>query len=509
MPTLTFGQGLAIDEESQELGDGFCSNGLNVRFVDGYAQRFAGHSAVLNTPSAAAYHVASYITSTKNYWIHSTLTATYADDGTTKTDITGTALSGAAGDRFTSCVVGGVYVQNNQVQVPMSWGGDTGTDLAALTAWDSTWRCKAIRSFKVYLIALNVTKGSNAYPSMMKWSSEADPGSLPTSWDEADATNNAGENDLSETSDKVVDGMALGDVFVVYKERSAYGMQLTGGTEVFRFFRLPGEYGMLSQNCAAQFPGGHAVFGTSDIVVHNGGEPTSILKARMRRWLYARIDSTYFARSFVVPNHAKSEVWFCYPVAGSVGACTEALVWNYVDNAFGVRTLPDATAATFGPIDISSTNTWNGNADAWNDATTAWDELDISKADKRVIMSSTDAKMYLMDQGGKFDTSAFRARIERTGLTFGDQSQVKWLRSVTPRIAGSNGTMVYIQVGGSFTPEQGVMWGTPVLHTVGSTQTGKVDATATGKFLAFRVYSDSGSWRLKSVDFDVPKMGKY
>ena len=506
MPTATNGLGLNFDEAPQELPDGALSGGLNVRFADGWANRFSGHSATLTTPVAAAYHVANYPTATTNFWIHSTLTGAYADDGTTQTDITGTALSGGAGDRFTSCVLGGVYVQNNQTQVPMFWGGDVALNLATVTGWTATWRCKAIRSFRVYLLALNITKGGTNYPSMVKWSHAAEPGTLPTSWNEVDATLDAGEQDLSETSDKVVDGLALGDTFVVYKERSAYGMQLTSDNNVFRFFRLPGDYGMLTQNCAVQFSGGHLVLGASDVVVNNGGEPTSILTARMRRWLFGRIDGSTFGRCFLSANHARSEIWICYPTNGQT-TCNEALVWNYAENTFGIRELPNTTAGAFGPLSTSVVATWAADTETWEEDTETWDQSSVSAADRRVLLSSTAPGLYLMDQSSKFAGTAFTSRVERTGMAFGDPSATKLVKAVYPRIDAPTGTVVYIQVGGCQDAEQGPAWSAPVAYTVGSSY--RVDTSATGRFLGYRVYSATGRWRVKSMDFDIVKMGRY
>ena len=505
MPTATSALGLNFDEAPHELLDGALSAGLNVRFSDGWANRFDGHLPVLTQPLAAAYHVANYPTATKNFWIHSTLAGAYADDGTARTDITGAALTGTAASRFTSCVLGGVYVQNNQADAPMFWGGDTALNLAPIPGWDAAWRCRALRSFKVYLLALNVTKGSNSFQSMVKWSHAAEPGTLPTSWDEADATKDAGEQDLSETPDKVVDGVALGDTFVVYKERSAYGMQLTNDNNIFRFFRLPGDYGMLTQNCGVQFPGGHLILGASDVVVHSGGEPTSILKGRLRRWLFRRIDANNFGRSFVVANHAKSEIWICYPTTSN-SACNEALAWNYAENVFGIRELPTATAGAFGPLATSATNKWEMSTEKWNASTAKWDQADVSAADRRVLLSST-AGLYLMDQSSTFAGKAFTSRVERTGMAFGDPSVTKLVKAIYPRIEAPTGSVVYLQVGGCQDAEQGPVWSPPVAYTVGLSY--RVDTFATGRFLGYRVYSDASRWRVKSMDFDVVPMGRY
>ena len=501
----TVGGGIIADELPQELPDGAWSDGNNVRFRDGYAQRITGHVPSLTTPAAAAYHVANYPIAAANWWIHATLTNTYAHNGTTQSTITGVGQTGTASDRFTSCVLGGVYAQNNQVDVPKYWGGTS--SMVNLTGWNSGWRCKSLRAFKVYFLALNVTKSGTNYGSMVKWSHAADPGTIPSSWDETDPTLDAGEQDLAETPDSIVDGLPLGDSFVIYKQRSMYAVQFIGGNDIFRFSRLPGDHGMLAQNCAANTPLGHVVLTASDVVVHNGTEPQSLLTKRMRRWLFNQIDGSNFGLSFLTANHAQNEVWICFPTSGA-SSCNRALIWNYVDNTFAVRDLPNATAGAFGPLSVNASNRWNDDTESWNEDTTTWDQSDISQADKRVLLASTAPGLYLVDQSNRFAGTTYTSSLERLGMSFGTASTVKTLRAVFPRIDAPSGTSVTIQAGASMDAETGYVWSPPVTYTVGSTY--RVDTFATGRFIGLRVSSSSsGSWRIKSMDFDFVQRGTY
>lgn len=501
--------GIVADESAQELPDGAWSSGENVRFEHGYATRVAGHVAALNTPLAQARHITHYSSALGSFWVHATLTGTFADDGTTKTDISGTAWTGDADDAFTSTVLGGVLYINNGADVPGYWGGDVSSNVTDLPGWDSTWRANALRSFKANLIALNVTKGTDKYPSMVKWSDSTEPGQVPLSWDHTDPEGDARELDLAESSDAVVDGQPMGDVFVVYKDRSMYGLQATGGNDIFRYFRLPGDHGILAANCCASFPGGHVVLTPSDVVTHNGAGPQSILTGRMRRWLFSRIDGVAFRRSFVVHNPARSEVWVCFPDNGDT-TCTKALIWNYVGNTFGVRDLPGVTAADCGPLDSTASNTWAGDTDPWATDTTTWNQIDISQADRRMLMSGS--ALYLMDQSTEFAGTSFESRLERTGLALGEPSRVKLLRAVYPRIDAPTGTVVQIQAGAANDPERAPAWSAPVTYTVGSTYKADMFADgrfAQGRFLALRITGTSGRWRIKSLDVDVAMKGNY
>jgi hypothetical protein len=226
----------------------------------------------------------------------------------------------------------------------------------------------------------------------------------------------------------------------------------------------------------------------------------------MRRWLFSRLDGTNYRRSFLAHNPAKSEVWVCFPEGGEA-ACSLALIWNYQSNTFGVRELPNLTAAAFGPLDTTATNDWATDSDAWNDDTTTWNQLDVSQADNRLVGSSTASSLYLLDQSSNFAGAAYQSMLQRNGMAFGDPSRVKLLRAVYPRIDASTGTQVQIQVGAAMDAEQSPQWAPAVTYTVGTSY--KADTFAQGRFLSLRIFGSAGQWRLKSVDADVITKGTY
>lgn len=307
------GTGLNSDLTPEELGNGVWSEASNIRFNNGYAERFKGSIQIFSTPSVTPYFIAPYSTSTARYWIHAGLTSVYVDDGTTRTDITGTAPTGAIDDRWTGGSINGVWIMNNSVDVPTYWNGDTGTNLATIGGWDATWRAKALRPFKNFIVALGVTKGSTVYPHMVKWSTTLNPGAITAAgdWDATNPAIDAGEQDLAETSDVIVDCMPMGDVNIIYKERSMYAMTYIGAPFIFRFQRLPGETGMLARGCGVNTPLGHVVLTAGDVVLNTGQGVTSIANGIVRNLIFKNIDSTNYKRAFVTANPQKNEVWVC------------------------------------------------------------------------------------------------------------------------------------------------------------------------------------------------------
>ena len=500
--TLPVGGGIVADEVAQELAENVCTDGNNVRFRDGYVRKTEGYAATLTTPVVVPYHIANLQNSGNNYWVHVGLTAAYSDNGTTQANITGTALTGSLTQKITSCVLGGVLIINNQADRPQYWAG-TGT-LANLTGWTSTHRCKALRSFKNYLIALNVTKGSANYASMVKWSHAAAPGFIPDSWEESDATKDAGELDVAETDDEIVDGLALGNTFIIYKQRSCYGMQYLSNNSIFRVFKLPGGFGALSTNCVADTPNGHVVLANGpDVILHYANEPKSILQGRWRTWLAANIDPANYGNSFVVTNRDKSEVWVCVPTIGSTYP-NVALIWNWNDDTWSKIAIPSLTHAHFGSY-VPANEAWSANADTWAADDEPWDSIDVST---RMLASSANTKLYLMDEGDTADGSNFTATFSRVGLSFGDAETRKLHRGVTLRVDAAAATSLSVEGAYSDDVEGPYSYSSAVTYTVGTSR--KADFLASGRFVGYRVTSTgAGQWRIKSVGHDIRPMGSY
>ena len=500
------GVGLNSDLTPEELGSGVWSVVENMRFRNGYAEKFRGTKQAFTTPVITPYFLTPYTTATTRFWVYAGLTAIYSDDGTTQTNITGTAPTGAIDDRWTGGSLNGVLVLNNGKDIPVFWGG-TGT-AATLTGWTSTWRAQAVRPFKNFIIALNITKSTTNYPSMVKWSDIAVPGAIPTSWDETNPALDAGEMDLAETPDKLVDCLPLGDVNIIYKERSMYAQTYIGAPYIFRFQRLPGNYGMLARGCAAATPLGHIVLSAGDVVLCNGTSVTSIANGAVRDYIFKNISPTYYLRSFVTANPNANEVWICFPF-GDSATCNVAAVWNWDSKAWGLRTLSNVTCGDAGQynFDLSTSTTW-ADPDTWDTDATEWNENELSPASARLVLGHTTPALSIQDIGTTDFGLAMSCKLERTGISFGDGIGVKTVRSLYPKLEGAQGAVVNIQVGASMYPDNAPTWGTAQAFTIGSTS--KIDSIVTGRFLSVRfTTNDYPSWRIKSFDIDYVDAGLF
>ncbi len=502
--------GINKDTQAQELPDNAWSDGANVRFRNGALERVKGDQRVFDAPVSAPYWLQPYNTATTQYWIHACLNAVYADDGTTRLNITpATAPTGGIDDRWTGGVLNGVLVMNNGKDVPWYWDRTPAVNkLVPLPGWDANWRARSIRPFKNVLVAVGLTKGTDFFPHMVMWSDVAVPGAVPTSWNVADLTKLAGDLDLAEDPSLMVDQMVMGDVNVIYKQNAMYAMRASGGTDVFSFQRLPGRQGLLTVGAVADTPVGHVLLTNGDVVIHSGQGAQSIIDGVLRRTLFRTIDAATRRRAFVTTNPAASEVWICYPELGKQ-ACTKAMVWNWREKTWSLRTLDNVTYGATGQLAQGATQAWSAQAYAWADATFAWDEDELSPAQERLLLCSASA-ISAADVTGTRNGAAYTSYAERLGLWFGDAARAKTVRGLTVRVEGAIGAKVQFEVGGTMNPEQAVQWSAPVTYTVGQTANNELNLFATGRYIALRITSlDNQPWRITSLDVDFVMAGRY
>lgn len=500
--------GILRDGLPHELPLNAWSDGRNVRFREGYAEKFSGQAEAYGDSTIVPYHVAPLQVGATRWWIEAGLTKAYSIDNTgVHTDITRVGLdySGTADNRWTSTSFGGIAVLNNSVDIPQVWAGSG--NMTDMSAWIPAVRAKSVRAYRNFLVAVNVSKDAGAtwYPHMVKWSTTADPGALPTSWDETDPTTDAGEGDLADHPSELVDAWPMGDSLILYKEGAYYAMTDVGGSQVMRTQMLSPDMGILGVNCVASFPGGHVVLGQGDVYVHSGGAPETILTARARRWLFGNLDATNYGRSFLVSNPLANEVWICFPSIGQE-ACDLALVWNWKANTFGTRELPQANHANSGVVDADLASSWDSITEPWAAVTQKWNQAEATKTATRTVIAAD--KLLLADAGTKFGADTMTAYVERTGLSFDAPDRVKLCRGVRPIFEGSDGGTVQVSIGGAMTPNDVPTWSDPVDFTIGEDI--QVDSFATGRFLAVKIESDTAiNWRLKQMAFDLEVQGGY
>ncbi len=514
MPLLTVGNvgqvGVNKDRSVHELPPNVWTAANNIRFQNNTVKPVLGETQVYGTPQVVPYHVLPVLVAGVQHWLYAGANKIYDVTGTTHTNITRQTASvdvdySASLNGWTSTILGGVPVLNNPNDAPQQWlltGKCT-----ALSNFPANTKCGVLRAFKNFLIALDVTKAGVRYPYMVKWSTRADPGTVPASWDHTDPTKDAGEFDLSEGYDYIIDGLALRDGFMIYKRSSVYRLEEIGGIFIFKSSKVLGTSGALNRNCIAEIDGQHFVLTNEDVVIHDGFQSQSVLDEVARQELFRDIDATYSDRAFVFKNPAYSEMLVCYPQQGQT-VCNRALVWNWKTKTVSFRDIPDLNHAAAGPVAVSTTgDTWATIPGTWASSTRRWSNAGTTLDTTRVLLASNNTKLLVADEGATFDGADIDAYAERRGLNMGDTQRRKLLTGITPRISGNAGETVLISMGGADDPYSEPAY-TEMTYTIGETVTAY--GFAESRYPAIKFASGTAkSWRLDSYDVEYSFSGRW
>jgi len=401
--------GIITDIPPYQLPPNAWSGGNNVRVRDNGIKKCAGFLEIFASCPIPPYHIFPVADTTSVYWVALGLEKAYVfkNNGGAWTDITRTAsdYNATAAEGWTHTILGGVAVITNFKDTPQFWAltsgkYNTSTKLAALSNWRgpggataATSYVKSLKGFKSFLMALNVndTGGSVQYANMVKWSGAASAHSPPATWNETTTTDDAGEQELADTPGDIVDGLQLGESFIVYKESSTYIINFIGTPFIFSFKLLSPTVGLLAKNCVSEFEGGHFFMGKSDFYWNNGQTIQPLLPNRLKREVFDNLSGDNFQRSFTVADYNRKEMLACYPTANNPFP-DKALIWNWVSNTFTIRDIPYLSYTAFGNTAVSTdTDRWDDfttpagtTTNTWDVTTRDWGEKTFDKGASKV-----------------------------------------------------------------------------------------------------------------------------
>lgn len=519
--------GIIKDIPGYELPPEAWTDGANVRFKDNMVHKFLGHSAVFGTPSIAPLWIQPVYSAAQAFWLYAGATKAYVTDMSAHFNITrqnassvDVDYSATADIKWNGGVLNGIGILNNGVDDPQMWNPPaTSTKLALLSNWPANTKATVIRpAFQYFLFALDLTEAGTRYPQVFRWSHPAAPGAVPSSWDYTDPTKDAGRTPIADTPGALLDHVMLGQAGIMYKEDATYTVQFVGGRSIFSINPLFPDMGLMARECAKAFRGSHFMVTPDDIVVHSGGSPRSILTKRQRTTLFNLIDTTAKARCFVVPNYARSEMWFCYPEAGMLQP-SRALVWNWEDGTVGDRQLGGQVAfGTAGNINPSApAQTWDIDSQVWDADSEVWDTRTFDPSVTSVLLARNDiAKLLQVDRTNQFDSANMTSYVERLGLALiGRDRQgnpkvepraVKHVKRILPRILG--GGSVSVQVGSQMTPDGAVTWQGPFLFDPATDQ--EILCDVVGRYIGVRLQSTGNvQWAMSGYGLDLSVVGQY
>lgn len=520
--------GIIVDIDPRKLPAGAWSDGENVRF-DGYSvQKVAGSRTIFGSLSESAHSLFYYDTiDGVHHFVYAGLTQVFLIDNAVHHNITRVTVSGTvqpysadAAELWTGGVYGGLLFLNNINDHPQIQLTPTASArLSNLPNWPTTvtTRCACLRAFKDVLVALDVTKGSTRYRQMVKWSDGADPLTVPGSWDETSPTTDAGEFNLTETPGAVVDCLPLRDVNIIYKDDSVWAMQAVPNNDIFRFYKIFPDVGILAKRCVTAFESSHAFIGNDlDFYVHDGNQLRSIGQDKWRNWLRENIDTTNFRRCWVLTNPTTTEIWFGI-VTGDAAYPTRVLMWNWRHNTWGLRRVNNVSGGAVGVIQEAQF-AWSALTDTWATFTETWDELSsVPPVRKLVLASPSNLNGLVETEFGTLELgNNLSFYVERNGLWtvpakgsgMVDLQSIKFVRRVRFRTVGSpaNGSVSF-RVSVQNDLDDAISYSTT---TTVVNNTAEVVVAKRGRFLDLRVESTANVvFQLLSIEVEYEPSGRY
>jgi hypothetical protein len=120
-------------------------------------------------------------------------------------------------------------------------------------------------------------------------------------------------------------------------------------------------------------------------------------------------------------------------------------------------------------------------------------------------------RLFKDNDGNTEDGTNMRSYIERTGISLSedgtpDQSQVKYIRAVWPKMEVSGTGKVDVWVAKQMFPEEAVTWAGPYEFNPNSQS--KVSCTVSGRYYGIRVESSNNvDWTLNGLGFEIEDAG--
>ena len=447
----------------------------------------------------------------------------YRLSGGSLTNVTPASYTPAStANGITSAILAQVVYLNDPANTPFYYGPSSSL-FAALPGWDSTWRCRSLRAFQDYMVALNVTKGAVQSGNMVKWSDLALNGLPPGSWDHTDPTKSAGENPLEALSTPLVDGLGLRNAFVLYSNDEVWAMETTGNDAIFTFRALFHSGGMISQNCGAEVDGKHYVFGPNDIYVHNGVSKTSLVDGKNRKYIFGNLDTAKASVCFTayLPRH--NAIIFGYPTGASESAvtpgngCNKGAILDIASGAMTFVDLPNVHGVSEASVLGSSTYaTISGTYETLGGS--YWDLQ--STIDAHIVMASealsgslTYSRVlgYDFNQKGNLPLplcpeAGYPAFVERSGIDLDDVGSevvtAKILRRLLPQARVYGDSPLSITAGSGDYPDGPYRANGP--WTFDPRTQYKVDTKGGGRYLSVRFTQTSqDDFDLSGFDADI------
>lgn len=517
--------GFAPDMAHGSLPPQAWTDGMNMKFSQGAPRTIEGSTASYTITTSVLSLFNTY-TASSNFWVCAAEAAVYATDGANVYDITRISATttvvpynATAALNWSLASFGNFVTLCNGVDTPQYWTREPTAPCTEIPGWPATYSAAVLRSYRNYLVAMDITIGVDRYPSLVMWSDDASYDVMPSEWTPT-TTNDAGDNNLNDTPGWCVDGLALGGSFIIYKEDSIWSMTWSGGSAVMSFRKIFDGVGLLSKRCVVEINGRHLFVARGDVMVHDGVSVQSVAAGRVRDFLFNNINPNSYTRTFVAADYSNREVWVCY-AEGAAENPNRALIYNYeADVWYPPRALTGTSHIAGGVVDdLSTSSSFAASAGTTFDADTGafsdrlYNPSQLSLLAARPGQSNLD----LMNLGTAEGGASINWYLTRKLLPFAGADvtgapaiwgpQMKLIRRLFLDASGTGVVRVYIGV--HSTESADPVWHGPFRVDLASQNFTWV--LLRGRFFSIKFDgdSDTGAWALTGYKLDWEMAGDF
>ncbi len=344
-------KGIIRDFPKNLIPDRAWSDGLNVRFGDGYVEKVGGWQKFmaqqLDGPIMAIDNY--YQFDGDEYLMIATPTTIYKYDVTNNVaiDITTTSLTGDSSDIILTETAQNLFIVTNGKDKIQYWDGVASSiaDLPGLTdcvnvdqvagVVVNSARCFAY--FNNFLILGGTTEDGTSYPQRIRWCQQ---GNVQKWKLETDGSGEAGWGDLTDGVDWIVRLIPFKNYLVAYKERSIQVLTYIGGVSIFDKWPAIAGTGLLAPRAVVDLGDEHIFLGPDNFYSFNFQE-VLVAGDDIGKEFFRMLDPNKadLTTAFVVEE--LDEVWFPFVSTNSPdGLHDMAAVYNYNTKAWSFREMP-------------------------------------------------------------------------------------------------------------------------------------------------------------------------
>lgn len=518
MPLFKIGNysmaGLNSDLIPSDVEPNFLTDGKNIRSVSGGISPFGGYSPLYNLPVNKEPHDLFYVDSgSERFWIIMCSNAIYKLEAAV-IDVSPSGMTTVSSPTMWSATdLSGVPIINHPAMSPQymtsAMSQFNPLPFKPGTTWDAADQaCDIIVSHKQFLFALGCTDAGKYIPDSIRWSSVADIGGIPQTWDPLDVTNVAGYTQLGGSGGKIIGALPMRDSLVVYRSHGISVIDYIGGTYVWRIRHLNSSVGVLANDAIVDVRGTHYFLSNGDVYKTDGNSITSIATKRIKKRI-GSISKDNYNTSYAVHNQTNNEVIFVIPSSSS-DYPNVAFVYNYEYDSWYIRDMPRSIKSKFGTISSSPTNwdslqtTWDGLANSWDsDSATPFDNSIVSLVPNK---DTTPGKIISISAIIGTNEEPFSSIIERTDLVLLSLDQNTTIQRIYPHVSSAN--TIKIQVGSQQSPGGSVRWKPPIEFDPKTQR--KVDIRTTGILHAYRIIVEDvkTDFVISGIDIQFVEAGK-